>query len=49
MEGIQVHRKAAVFYEKISELRAKHSDRVNDDDWKFLSNYWRSPESEVSN
>ena len=43
--------KKQFFDEKISdeELRAKHRDRVNDDDWKFLSNYWRSPESEVSN
>ncbi|RLM54494.1 hypothetical protein C2845_PM10G12050 [Panicum miliaceum] len=30
------------------ELKAIHGERVNDDDWKFLSNYWRSPEPEVT-
>jgi DNA-binding PadR family transcriptional regulator len=29
------------------ELNKRHGDRVNDEDWKVLVNYWKSPESEV--
>jgi hypothetical protein len=38
------------FDESISyaDLKARHKGRVNDDDWKFLTEYWRSSESEVS-
>jgi hypothetical protein len=31
----------------IEELKKRHGDRVNDEDWAFLINYWKSPESEV--
>ena len=38
------------FDENISDadLKETHKGRVNDDDWKFLIEYWRSSESEVS-
>lgn len=38
------------FDENISDadLKERHKGRVNDDDWKFLTEYWRSSESEVS-
>lgn len=29
------------------ELKKRHHGRVNDEDWKFLVDYWKSPESEV--
>jgi len=29
-----------------AQLKAMHAGRVNDDDWKFLSSYWRSPDCE---
>ena len=29
------------------ELKKRHGDRVNDEDWKFLVNYWKSPECDV--
>lgn len=28
-------------------MKKRHSGRVNDNDWKFLTNYWMSPDSEV--
>lgn len=30
-----------------AELKKRHGDRVNDEDWKFLVNNWKSPESDV--
>ena len=41
--------KKQFFNEKITnaQLKAMHAGRVNDDDWKFLANYWRSPDCEV--
>jgi rubredoxin len=40
--------KAQYFNENLTEedLKDKHSGRVNDEDWKFLSEYWVSPECE---
>ncbi|XP_008652536.2 uncharacterized protein [Zea mays] len=37
------------FDENISDadLKERHKGRVNDDDWKFLTEYWRSSESET--
>lgn len=29
------------------ELKKRHDDRVNDEDWNFLVNYWKSPECDV--
>ena len=29
------------------ELKKRHGDRVNDEDWNFLVNYWKSPECDV--
>jgi len=29
------------------ELKKRHGDRVNDEDWNFLVNYWKSAESDV--
>ena len=31
------------------ELLSRRDTRVNDDDWKYLIDYWRSPEHEVRN
>lgn len=28
-------------------MKKRHGDRVNDEDWKFLVNNWKSPESDV--
>jgi len=30
-----------------AQSKAMHAGRVNDDDWKFLSSYWRSPDCGV--
>ena len=30
-----------------AQLKAMYADRVTDADWAFLSNYWKSPASEV--
>jgi len=32
-----------------AQLKEMYADRVTDADWAFLSNYWKSPASEVSN
>ena len=32
-----------------AQLKAMYADRVTDADWAFLSNYWKSPASEVRN
>jgi hypothetical protein len=31
------------------ELKARSGDRVNSNDWSYLINFWRSPESKVRN
>ena len=40
--------KAQYFNENLTEedMKNKHSGRVSDEDWKFLSEYWVSPECE---
>ena len=50
MEGFYIKPKEAVFYDKLTEqqLRKIHGERLNDDDWNKLKEYWASEESEVS-
>ena len=43
--------KAQYFSGKLTddEIKEKNGERINDADWNFLINYWKSPESEVIN
>jgi len=50
MEGFKSYLKKQYFDGKLTEeqIRKIHGERLNDDDWNKLKEYWASEESEVS-
>jgi len=49
-KGFKSYLKKQYFDVKLTEeqIRKIHGERLNDDDWKKLKEYWASEESEVS-
>jgi len=49
-KGFKSYLKKQYFDGKLTEekIRKIHGERLNDDDWKKLKEYWASEESEVS-
>jgi len=49
-KGFKSYLKKQYFDGKLTEeqIRKIHGERLNDDDWKKLKEYWPSEESEVS-